>query len=167
MKEEISTLLNFLEETPRAVQQLSENLSERELRLKPAENEFSVLENVCHLRDIEREGYGPRIEKLLNEEKPFLHDVDGARLARERDYNAQNFSAVLQDFFAARQENMRKLSGVSAEQLNLSGEFEGVGDITLKRLLQMMREHDEGHRQEIKDRCRISNQPSAISNQSS
>ncbi len=153
MKEEVSTLLNFLEETPRALQQLSENLSDRELRWKPSHDEFSVLENVCHLRDIEREGHTPRIEKLLNEEKPFLHDVDGARLARERDYNAQDFSAALQDFSAAREENMRKLSHVSAEQLNLSGEFEGVGEITLERLLQMMREHDEGHKQEIKDRC--------------
>ncbi|OLE53412.1 MAG: hypothetical protein AUG51_13380 [Acidobacteria bacterium 13_1_20CM_3_53_8] len=152
-EEELVSLVRFLEETPRVVRQFSENLSETELRWKPSEDEFSVLENVCHLRDIEREGYSVRIEKLLNEDKPFLHDLDGARMALARDYNNQDFSTALEDFSQAREVNARKLVELSVEQLNRSGEFEGVGEITLEKLLQMMREHDDGHRQELKSRC--------------
>ncbi|HMF56847.1 MAG TPA: DinB family protein [Pyrinomonadaceae bacterium] len=152
-KEELASLIEFLKETPRVVRQSSENLSDEQRRWKPAEDEFSTLENVCHLRDIELEGYSVRIEKLLNEEKPFLHDLDGARLAKERDYNVQDFNAALLDFSEARAENARKLESLAVEQLSRSGEFEGVGEISLEKLVLMMRDHDDGHRQELSDLC--------------
>ena len=40
-----------------------------------------MLEHVCHLRDIEVEGYAPRLKRILSEDGPFLPDIDGRRLA--------------------------------------------------------------------------------------
>ena len=77
---DFENLVAFLEETPDVVKSLTGNLTAKELMRKPAIEEFSFLEHVCHLRDIEREGYGVRIAKLLNEEQPFLPDIDGGRV---------------------------------------------------------------------------------------
>jgi hypothetical protein len=44
---------------------------------------FSALEHVCHVRDIERDGYRVRIRRLLDENDPSLVSLDGDELARE------------------------------------------------------------------------------------
>jgi hypothetical protein len=149
--QEFQELVEFLEETPEMVRQLTIDMSERNLRWKPSEREFSALEQVCHLRDLEREGYTVRIRNLLTKQQPSLPDFDGGRLAVERDYNSQDFETALQDFASARKENINVAGTLSSEELNLSGVLEGVGEITLGRLLMLMREHDQSHRKELRD----------------
>ncbi|HKC63857.1 MAG TPA: DinB family protein [Pyrinomonadaceae bacterium] len=149
-EQEFRDLLEFLTATPSQVRQLSRDFASDELKRKPSTDEFSFLENVCHLRDIEREGYTARISKLLNESNPTLPDIDGARLARERDYNSEDFETVLREFERLRENNVRILGSLGAESLSRSGMFEGVGTINLKTLAAMMREHDEAHRAELK-----------------
>ncbi|HEX8843198.1 MAG TPA: DinB family protein [Pyrinomonadaceae bacterium] len=148
--QEFSELVQFLEETPEVVRQLTAGWSEQALRWKPSEDEFSALEQVCHLRDIEREGYSVRIRKILAEERPMLPDIDGSRLARTRHYNSQSFDSALEDFAHARQENIGVIRALPSDQLNRSGALEGVGEITLERLLLLMREHDQSHRDELR-----------------
>jgi len=147
--DDLRDVIEFLEETPVVFRKLAQGLADHDLRQKPAGDQFSFVENACHLRDIEVEGYAARIRKLLAEDRPQLADVDGARLARERDYNSQDFGAALADFERARAENVRAVGRLSAEQLGRAGTLEGVGQITLGKLLRLMREHDEAHRREL------------------
>ena len=65
--QELSEIIAFLEETPEAVRRLSEGLGADELRARADDGSFSFVEHACHLRDIEREGYGARIERILRE----------------------------------------------------------------------------------------------------
>ncbi|HWT01673.1 MAG TPA: DinB family protein [Pyrinomonadaceae bacterium] len=147
--EDSQDVIEFLQETPAVFRKLAQGLADGDLRWKPSGDQFSFVENACHLRDIELEGYGARIRKLLTEDDPQLPDVDGGRLARERDYNSQEFGAALDDFTRARDENLRAIKNLSAEQLDRKGVLEGVGEITLGKLFLLMREHDESHRQEL------------------
>lgn len=146
---EFRDLLEFLAATPARVRELSRGLAADELKRKPSTEEFSFLENVCHLRDIEQEGYTVRISKLINESEPVLPDIDGAKLARERDYNGEDFETALREFERLRESNVRVLSNLQPGSLSRSGTLEGVGPITLKTLAGKMREHDEGHRAEL------------------
>lgn len=156
-EQEFQEVVRFLEETPESIRQLIVGMTGPDLRWKPSDDEFSVVEQVCHLRDLEREGYNVRIGKLLTEHDPSLPDFDGSRIARERDYNRQEFETVFQEFALARAENVRVMKTLSPEQLRRSGHLEGVGAITLGKLLQLMREHDQSHREELRDlRARIS-----------
>jgi hypothetical protein len=148
-EQEFQDVVSFLEETPRHIRQFAAEMAEQELRLKPSNDEFSVVEQVCHLRDLEREGYGARIKKMLAENEPQLPDFDGSRIARERDYNKQDFESACREFTHQREENVRVMKTLSPDQLNRSGVLEGVGTITLERLFQLMREHDQSHRQEL------------------
>jgi hypothetical protein len=146
---ELESLRSFLAETPARVRALVQDLSERDTRLKPSAQEFSALEQVCHLNDLEREGYGARIEKLLHEEQPFLPDFDGSKIAAERDYNNQSLETALDAFAHSRRSNLRAIARRSLADLQRSGTLETVGAITLETLLLKMREHDEGHLQEL------------------
>jgi type I restriction-modification system DNA methylase subunit len=149
-RQEFQSIVKALEETPQRVQLLAGELTDDDSAWKPSATEWSVLEHVCHLSDIEREGYAVRIEKLISETEPFLADLDGDQLARERSYNSQNFLKVLRAFTDARAENVRVIKALPLEHLNRRGTFEKVGTVTLAQLLIMLREHDEGHLQDIR-----------------
>jgi DinB family protein len=150
-EQEFRNIVKSLEETVEALQKLVSELPEKDLRWKPSETEFSVLEHVCHLRDIEEEGYAVRIQKLLTEKEPFLPDIDGAKLAEERSYNSQESRPALLGFARARKANVRVLEHLSLDQLKRSGTFEKVGSVSLERLLLMMLEHDQEHLRELSD----------------
>jgi hypothetical protein len=153
MSEELNDCLDLIESlarTPDEVAALVSGLSPQALIAKNLPNEFSVLENVCHLRDIEVEGYTPRINRILNENHPLLPDVDGALLAIERDYNSQLLTEALDVFGRARQENVSALAGLNRDQFDREGVMEGVGEVTLGSLLLMMRDHDDGHLDDLR-----------------
>lgn len=144
---EIEKFIAFLAETPVTISKLVKGLGDDAVRQKLSVNEFSILEHICHLRDIEREGYKIRIERLLAETGPFLPDIDGSGLARKFDYNNQKLKSALSSFTVAREENLVIIRNLSAEQLTRNGMLENVGEVTLDELLKMMRRHDEEHLQ--------------------
>lgn len=148
--EDLPELLNSLAQTPDKLSRMVEGLSERHLCFKNSADEFSALENICHLRDLEIEGYTDRIARILHETQPSLTDIDGSRLAIERDYNNQDASLALEDFTLARRRNVEILRELNEEQLTLEGTLAGVGVISLEKLLEMMRDHDEDHLSELR-----------------
>ena len=81
----------------------------------------------------------------MSEERPFLPDVDGARLAVERDYNARPLVPALEAFAASRARSIALLRSASDRDLERTAEMEGVGPVTLRQLLQRWLEHDAGH----------------------
>jgi DinB superfamily len=151
---DVQQLLNAVARTPSEVSRLVNVVPQEHWRIRPAPEEFSVLESVCHLRDIEVEGYAQRIARILNETKPTLTDVDGARLAIERDYNTQELAPALEMFCQTRERNVALLRTLAASEFDRQALLEGAGEITLRKLVVMMNEHDEGHLDEL---GRISN----------
>jgi hypothetical protein len=143
-------LLQFLEGTSARISEFIDGLSDSELRWRNTESEFSALENICHLRDLEQQGYATRITRMLEENDPALADFDGARVAAESNYNQEQPEFALQAFVLTRKQNVQKLRSLTEEQLRREGRLEGVGKITLKRLAEMMREHDEGHLEDLR-----------------
>jgi hypothetical protein len=147
--QEYKELVRSLEDTPRRIKQLVSDLGESNVRERSREKAWSVVEHICHLRDIEKEGYAVRITKLLTEDEPFLEDIDGDRLAVERDYINQDFNGALEAFINARAVNIEAIRDLSADQLTSSGMFSNTGPLTLLDLLNKMREHDREHINEL------------------
>ena len=147
-REELDEIIQLLQQTPTEVLLLLDQISPHEQRIKNADD-FSALENICHLRDIEIEGYGQRLQRILQEDKPDLADIDGGRLAIERDYNNQSVDEALEAFRAARRRNLELLEGLRPEQLEREGTLENVGVISLQKLIEMIIEHDQGHLAEL------------------
>jgi DinB family protein len=112
---------------------------------------FALVEHAWHILDLEREGFGERVRRLLAEENPFLPDFDGERIAREREYLNSDLAPALAAFAAAREETLRSLRAVSSEQWARSGRQEGVGTVRLSDLPRRMLDHDFAHLNEIAD----------------
>jgi hypothetical protein len=124
---------------------LTRGLTRDVVAARPSSGEFSILENVWHMRDIEADGYLVRIGRLLAENEPLLADLDGARLAAERRYSERELADGLNGFRAARQASVAALTCAGEGSLRLSGNLEAVGPITLGELVGKMLEHDRGH----------------------
>ena len=148
-REDLHGLIEALASTPKTLTGLVKDLSPADLRFKNLPDEFSIIESICHLRDIEIEGYAVRIHRILREDKPRLPDIDGSQLAVERKYHHQELAPALQAFSSARKKNTESLRGLTIEQLDREGTLEGVGKITIRRLMAMMNEHDEDHIREL------------------
>jgi hypothetical protein len=116
---------------------------------RPAAGGFAFVEHAWHLADLEREGYGTRISRLLAETAPALPDFDGDRIARERDYLAGDAGLALEVFERARARNIARLAALDAAALARRGTQDGVGEVTLARVPRMMAAHDAGHVAEL------------------
>jgi hypothetical protein len=124
-------------------------LSAAEARERLAGQAFAPVEQVWHLADLEHEGFGRRIERLLHESHPVLADFDGAALAIERDYRRRSLPAGLKAFAAARAANLARLQRLRPDDWQRSGIQEGVGAVMLCDVPVFMSQHDAAHRAEI------------------
>lgn len=106
---------------------------------------FTAIEQLCHIRDIEIEGYHVRIQRTLSETSPVLASIDSEALARERSYATADATAVLASFRAARAATVKMIAGLSTEQFDRTAEFEGYGPVTLRSLVHYLCSHDQQH----------------------
>ena len=142
----VDDVIRQLAGTPERVRQLVAGIGEADLSRRPAEGAFSLRENVLHLRDVDVDAFEKRIVRMLSEEHPFLADFPGAKIAKERNYNAQPVGPALEAFAQSRAESVRRLAGANLER---TADLEGVGSITLRDLLQRWAAHDSEHLAEM------------------
>jgi hypothetical protein len=147
-RESQDALLESVSAMPDVLDKAFTGLSAADARRAGADG-VSPVEQCWHLADLEREGYGVRIRRLLTEDEPALPDFDGERVARERDYRSLSLTEGLAAFRQARTENVAALRRLSDREWERRGTQEGVGRIGLCDVPAMMAEHDAAHRAEI------------------
>jgi len=106
---------------------------------------LTALEQLCHVRDIEVDGYQLRIRRTLAETSPLLASIDTDALVRERAYARDEPVRVLAAFRAARAATMEMIADLSDAQLARSAVFEGYGPLTLRSLIHYLCSHDQQH----------------------
>jgi hypothetical protein len=106
---------------------------------------LSAIEQICHVLDIEVEGYQVRIQRTLDEWNPALPSLDTEAMARDRLYHQREATAVLRDFRCARAETLGLLRTLTIEQLKRPAQFEGYGQVTLRSLVHYLCSHDQQH----------------------
>jgi transcriptional regulator with XRE-family HTH domain len=134
---------------PAVLQAFATAIPEEHWRTRIPGCAFSLLEQVCHLRDIDGDGYLRRITRIVDEETPGLPDLDGSKLAEERDYQAQDLRRVLAAFVETRAAIVERLRALSPEQRARTGRQEGVGVVTITQIVAAMLTHDSEHRDEL------------------
>jgi hypothetical protein len=100
---------------------------------------------LCHVRDIEVDGYQLRFRRTLDEENPSLPGVDGYSLAVERRYSEANAGDVLAAFRVARASTIAMIESCGAAQLDRPADFEDYGATTLRGLAHYLCSHDQQH----------------------
>src|SRR5262245_18596325 len=110
---------------------------------------FSPVEQVWHLADLEREGFGVRIQRLLSEVEPHLPDFDGTKIAAERRYRSLSLEEGILAFTEAHRKNIAALPAIDSTMWSRSGVQEGVGNVSLCDIPNCMLQHDSAHKAEI------------------
>jgi hypothetical protein len=141
-------LLERIAEMPRFLDVAVDAAGQDQVSVRGPGEAFSIREQACHLRDVEREGYLVRVRRILAEDVPDLAGFDGAAVAADRDYNSQDARVAARDFAIARAEVVSILTRATPAELAREATIFGKR-ITLSELAAMIDEHDRGHREEI------------------
>lgn len=106
---------------------------------------FTAIEQICHVRDIEIEGYQVRFRRTLGEASPLLPSIDSEAVAKHRDYGRADASQVFAQFRAARADTLAMLRGLTPADLERPAVFEGYGPVSLRGLIHYLCSHDQQH----------------------
>jgi len=106
---------------------------------------LTAIEQVCHVRDIEIDGYHLRFQRTLSEHRPTLASIDTDALARERAYGKANADEAMAALREARTKTVALIAGLTEAQLDRSAVFEGYGPLTMRSLVHYLCSHDQQH----------------------
>lgn len=143
--------LHALAEFPRQLAHFYEAVPEAYRRWSPPSWEgipsetFTAIGQICHVRDIEIDGYHLRLQRTLDEDVPVLASLDGDLLAEQRNYQDARAAEVLSDFAAARTRTLQMISAMTPADLERRAVFEGYGELTLRSLVHYLCSHDQQH----------------------
>ncbi|MBB6095176.1 hypothetical protein HNQ60_004066 [Povalibacter uvarum] len=106
---------------------------------------LTPIEQLCHVRDIEVEGYHVRFQRTLQEDNPLLPSIDTDAYARDRAYGKSEPEVVIASIRAARAKTLSLITGLTESQLDRTAVFEGYGPLTLRSLIHYLCSHDQQH----------------------
>ncbi len=106
---------------------------------------YSAIAQLCHVRDIEIDGYQLRFARVLREAFPYLPPVDGDALAISRGYAQADAATVLDEIRTARAQTLELLRSLDEVQLARTANFDGYGAVTLRALVHYLSSHDQQH----------------------
>jgi len=110
----------------------------------PSEH-FTPIEQICHVRDVEVDGYHVRFQRTLQETNPFLPDLGSEALALVRDYASADADDVLASFREARARTVEMIAAMDVGQLARCAVFEDYGPVTVRSLVHYLCSHDQQH----------------------
>jgi hypothetical protein len=122
---------------------------------QPAEDEWSLAEVMCHLRDVEREVHQVRFRLLIAENNVFLPGVSADEWADERGYCFEDGMRATALFLAAREETLTLVEPLGESMWERQGRHAFFGHTSMHELLYLAVRHDEIHWQQINDLLKL------------
>jgi len=141
--EETLPCLDLLDATPQILRGLMSELSDEDVRWKPAPDRFSLGEVLAHLSHAEGHCYRLRVDRFLSEETPEF-EPDDAQMYLEMYRNADPEDSF-DHFEEQRETNVEFLRGLPAEAGDRRAMHKEAGPITLRQMLHEWALHDLGH----------------------
>jgi FMN phosphatase YigB (HAD superfamily) len=141
-------LVTFLEATPAVLHTQLLTTPRAGWTQRPQPGEWSLLEILCHLRDVDLEVNLPRVEAILAEENAFITGQSTDQWADERQYAQQDPDQALADFVAARAKLVNRLSGLEPADWERRARHTFLGPTSLRELAEIMVDHDRLHMQQ-------------------
>lgn len=115
---------------------------------RPAPEAWSVLEVICHLRDIE-EAYFDRIRFILLNDRPVLIQLYPDRWAEDRQYRTCDVEGALAAFRSRREDTLRFVESLTPDQWERGADHPARGRLTVRRVVHSLASHDAEHLDQI------------------
>jgi len=110
---------------------------------------WNLTEIICHLRDVDREIYLPRLNQVKESERPFIEAIDADSWAEERNYKQQDGKQAMTDFTSARIELLGLIDSFDSHSWKKEIRHTIFGPLSLEELLKISARHDKLHIQFI------------------
>lgn len=140
--------IDALRLTPELLAILVRNLTPEQARWQPAEGEWSVLEVVCHLRDVE-DVSSTRFRAIRDQDNPVVVGADALQLARDNNYLADDLQKALAEFTEKRAATVAELSALTPEQWERTGRHASLGSLSILNNTLHAVWHDANHLAQI------------------
>jgi len=140
--------VNALRLTPELLAIVVHKLTAEEVRRQPAEGEWSVLEVICHLRDIEEVSLG-RFRAIRDSDDAVVAGADANALARAGNYLADDPVRALAAFSEKRTAHVAELRALQPEQWERTGRHVSNGPISILNNSVHATWHDTNHLAQI------------------
>ena len=99
---DVAWMMDRLERFPPVLHALLESCSQEDGLWRASEEDWSILEIVCHLIDEDLDDFGTRLRLLLESPESDWPKVEPQAVANERGYRDRKLSTVLCEFMAVR-----------------------------------------------------------------
>ncbi len=142
-------IVAFLRSVPDQVEAVCRGLGDEEMRRRPAERGWSVLEVVCHLRDVAIEE-GIRVRRLVEEDNPTLAPYDQEARAIERRYQAEDPRKALTALRAYQTGLAYQLEQLSDAQWERAGIHPELGAVTVLTRAERQVLHGREHVEQVR-----------------
>jgi FMN phosphatase YigB (HAD superfamily) len=144
-----SAIIATLRATPAFLHSLCAHLTPEAWVQRPAAGEWSVIEILCHLVDMDIEVNLPRLRKVLQETNPFVAGMDTDAWADSRQYIQRDCMQSLQDFVTARLELIAFLVSLSPDDWQRQARHAVFGPTCLHEMAIFAAGHDRLHVRQI------------------
>lgn len=142
-------LLDALRATPTTLTALLQMCTEEQARLaRGGDEDWSVVEVVCHLRDAEENAL-ERMHTMRDQDNPLLPAFDQERWAEERGYAQARLHDALSAFCELRAQYVAELVQLPPAQWERTGRHEEQGQITIQAHALHIVSHDCVHLAQI------------------
>ncbi|MGI8855943.1 MAG: DinB family protein [Thermomicrobiales bacterium] len=145
---EAATMINELRDAPEAYAMLFAPESEETLHHRPAEGEWSAVEVVCHVADLDAFNRTQRFNAILMEENPELPAYEPDARMAEANYQALSATDALEFMKRERDLITALLEGLRPHELARMGVHPRFGERTLLQMADM-RNHDRTHLDQV------------------
>jgi len=147
---DLPSILAYLRASPAAIQTLLSTCPEMLLNQRPQENEWSIQEVICHLRDVDGDVNLPRFTAILQQGKSFIPAIDTDAWATERDYRSQSYPHAWQEYLSNRKQLIDLVVTIQPTDLQKSVNHSVFGPTTVAELLKFIVIHDQNHVRQVK-----------------
>jgi hypothetical protein len=142
-------LLDGFRSAPDIFKSLLEGVSQEQAQAaRGGDEDWSIVEVVCHLRDAEERAL-ERMRAMRDQDEPFLPGYDQEAWARERNYAAQDVHEALQGYLRLKEQHIAELEALTPEQWGRPGMHEEQGRITISDHTLHLVAHDSQHAAQI------------------
>jgi hypothetical protein len=147
----VEQALTLLEELPQRIAALTTGLSPAQLRTRPADDSWSAVDVLAHLRSC-ADVWGDCIATILAEDRPTIRAIDPRTWATQTNYHDLEFQPSFRDFIDQRAELLATLTPLTPDQWSRTATMTGAGkpiDRTLQSFAARLARHERTHVKQI------------------
>jgi len=141
-------LIDSLSKLPVLLPVVLADVNAENARFRPAEGEWSTVEVVGHMIDVEERAV-MRIALIQEQDNPELTGYDPDEMVVERGYQGQPLQPLVDRLLSVREERLAALRALSPEQWVRTGFIPGRGDAPLTAVTVHLCWHDTTHLAQI------------------